>query len=71
MFSREEGANSILDNMNADPDQNYFRNCNWSSNYIAPDALEKHIKLDGRCEDLGLSVLHINCRSMVRIGPQL
>jgi exonuclease III len=63
VFSNDE-AEKNLDGMNIDPDLNYFRKTNWSSNYISLASLAKQIEGDDDIEEPSLTVLHINCRSI-------
>lgn len=60
-----EDEEESLSSMNTDPDINYFKNVNWSSDYISPPMLAKKIKEESEHEGTNLTLLHINCRSVL------
>jgi len=48
---------------NIDPDQNLFRITSWSSNYVSPENFQRTLLKDLSLKTL--TVLHINCRSLL------
>ena len=57
--------NVNLDNMDIDPDLNYFNRAEWSSDYISVPTLINNLGKSRRTEGRTLSLLHINCRSIL------
>jgi len=65
VFPDELETESVLNSLNLDPDQNYFKRDNWSSDYISTLTLGKKIRDEEFSGKQNFSLLHINCRSVL------
>src|SRR6218665_995036 len=54
----------LLNNLDLDPDHNYFGNLTWDSSYYTPNALKTKFNLSDFTK-LPFSTMHINCRSLL------
>src|SRR6218665_4011101 len=54
----------LLNNLDLDPDHNYFGNVTWDSSYNTPNALKTKFNLSDFTK-LPFSTMHINCRSLL------